>query len=161
MKIAFYICGLLALSVFLSSSDAASYQILEKSLPPVIGACLGGVLACTSIVISVLSNASKKTKSIAKNSDKFSTFVSGLEFDVKVLVVCLAFIVFLPYLRSLDYPISLTILTLDPAYIKHKLFSTAEIFFASIAFITIFELVSVLVIILKNMMKIHDSNEET
>lgn len=160
MKTILYIFCLLVLSVFLSSPDATSYQILEKSLPPVIGACLGGVLACTSIVISVLSNSSRKTKSIAKNSEKFSRFVSGLEFDVKVLVVCLACVVFLPYLRSLDYPITVSISTLDSSYIKHKLFSTAEIFFASIAFVAIFELVSILVIILKNMMVIHESSEE-
>jgi hypothetical protein len=122
---------------------------------------LGGVLACTSIVISVLSNASKKYKSIAKNSDNFGRFVSGLEFDVKVLVACLVFVVFLPYLRSLDYPITVSIFDLDPSYLKHKLFSTAEIFFASIAFVTIFELVSILVIILKNMMSIHESDEQT
>lgn len=161
MKIVVYICGLLVLSVFLSSTDVTSYQILEKALPPVIGACLGGVLACTSIVISVLSNSSKKTKSIAKNSDKFHSFVSGLEFDVKILVVCLAGAVFLPYLRTLDYPFSMTISTLDPVYIKHKLFSSAEIFFAAVAFITIFELVSILILILKNMMIIHDSSENT
>lgn len=161
MKTTLYICALLVLSAFLSSADSSSYEILEKSIPPVIGACLGGVLACTSIVISVLSNASKKTKSIAKNSESFGRFVSGLEFDVKVLVVCLACVVFLPYLRSIDYPVSVSISTLDPSYIKHKLFSAAEIFFASIAFITIFELVSILVVILKNMMSIHDSSEET
>jgi hypothetical protein len=159
MKIILYICGLLILSVFLSSSDIASYQILEKSLPPVIGACLGGVLACTSIVISVLSNASNKTKSMAKDSDKFRGFVSGLEFDVKALVVCLVCVVFLPYLRTLDYPLSLSVFGLEPEYLKNKFFSTAEIFFASIAFITIFELVSILVIILKNMMSIHESSE--
>ena len=161
MKIILCTFTLLVLSVFLSSSDAASYLILEKSLPPVIGACLGGVLACTSIVISVLSNASKKTKSIAKNSEKFGRFVSGLEFDVKVLVACLVCVVFLPYLRSLDYPITVSIFDLDPSYLKHKLFSTAEIFFASIAFVTIFELVSILVVILKNMMSIHESDEQT
>jgi hypothetical protein len=161
MKTIFYILGLLVLSVILSSSDAASYIILEKSLPPVIGACLGGVLACTSIVISVLSNASRKTKLIAKNSEKFSRFVDGLEFDVKVLVACLVCVVFLPYLRTLDYPVTVSIFNLDPNLIKHKLFSTAEIFFASIAFITIFELVSILVVILKNMMSIHESGKET
>ena len=160
MKTLLYICGLLVFSVFLASSEVSSYQILEKSLPTVIGACFGGVLACTSIVISVLSNSSKKTKTIAKNSDNFSRFVSGLEFDVKVLVICLAFIVFLPYLRTLNYPILVSVYTFDPIYLKNKLFSAAEIFAASVAFLTIFELVSILVIILKNMMSIHDSNEE-
>ena len=160
MKNIIYILGLLALSLLLSSSDSSSYLILERSLPPVIGACLGGVLACISIVISVLSNASRKTKSLAKKSDKFQRFVAGLEFDVKVLVGCLACVVFLPYLRSLDYPLSVSFSTLDPSYIKHKFFSTALIFFATIAFVTIFELVSILVVILKNMMSIHDSGDE-
>jgi len=161
MKVILHICGLMFFSVFLASSEVSSYSILEKSLPTVIGACFGGVLACTSIVIGVLSSSSKKTKAIAKNSDNFNGFVSGLEFDVKVLIICLAFIVFLPYLRTLDYPISVSTYTFNPAYLKNKLFSSAEIFAASIAFLTIFELVSILVVILKNMMNIHDSSDES
>ena len=75
MKTILYICGLLFFSIFLASSEVSSYQILEKSLPTVIGACFGGVLACTSIVISVLSNSSKKTKTIAhSDSWEFSQF---------------------------------------------------------------------------------------
>lgn len=160
MKKLLCISCLIVLATLLASPNPASYQILERSLPAVIGACLGGVLACTSIVISVLSNASKKVKSIAEKSDHFSNFVSELEFDVKALVICLIFVVFMPYLRTLDYPMSLSVLNLDPAYLKHKFFSTAVIFFSSIAFITIFELVLILIVILKNMVNFHDSSND-
>jgi hypothetical protein len=158
MKTIIYLAALVLIAILLSSVEADSYQILERSLPPVLGACLGGVLACTSIVVSVLSGSSKETKQKAKTSQKFSRFIASLEKDVKILVVCLCFIVALPYLRTLDYPLTLSLFELSPEYLKQKLFSSLEIFIASIAFIVIYELVTVLITILKNMMVIHDTD---
>jgi len=158
MKTIIYLALLVFIAILLSSVEADSYQILERSLPPVLGACLGGVLACTSIVVSVLSGSSKETKQKAKTSQKFSRFIASLEKDVKILVVCLCFIVALPYLRTLDYPLTLSLFELSPEYLKQKLFSSLEIFVASIAFIVIYELVTVLITILKNMMVIHDTD---
>ena len=158
MKTIIYLAVLVFIAILLSSVEADSYQILERSLPPVLGACLGGVLACTSIVVSVLSGSSKETKQKAKTSQKFSRFIASLEKDVKILVVCLCFIVALPYLRTLDYPLTLSLFELSPEYLKQKLFSSLEIFVASIAFIVIYELVTVLITILKNMMVIHDTD---
>lgn len=158
MKTIIYLAVLVLIAILLSSAEADSYQILERSLPPVLGACLGGVLACTSIVVSVLSGSSKETKQKAKTSQKFSRFITSLEKDVKILVVCLCFIVALPYLRTLDYPLTLSLFELTPEYLKQKLFSSLEIFVASIAFIVIYELVTVLITILKNMMIIHDTD---
>jgi hypothetical protein len=158
MKTIMYLSALALLAILFSSVEANSYQILERSLPPVLGACLGGVLACTSIVVSVLSGASKETKNKAKASQKFSQFIESLERDVKILVVCLCFVVALPYLRTLDYPLTLNLFELQPEYLKQKLFSTLEIFVASIAFLVIYELVTVLITILKNMMLIHDTD---
>jgi hypothetical protein len=158
MKTIIYLVVLVLIAILLSSVEADSYQILERSLPPVLGACLGGVLACTSIVVSVLSGSSKETKQKAKTSPKFSRFIASLEKDVKILVICLCCIVALPYLRTLDYPLSLSLFELPPEYLKQKLFSTLEIFVASIAFIVIYELVTVLITILKKMMVIHDTD---
>jgi hypothetical protein len=158
MKTIIYSVVLVLIAILLSSVEADSYQILERSLPPVLGACLGGVLACTSIVVSVLSGSSKETKQKAKTSQKFSRFIASLEKDVKILIVCLCFIVALPYLRTLDYPLTLSLFELSPEYLKHKLFSSLEIFVAIIAFIVIYELVTVLITILKNMMVIHDTD---
>lgn len=158
MKILIYLFALIIISAFFSSVDPSSYQILERSLPPVLGACLGGVLACTSIVVSVLSSSSIETKRKAKASHNFSSFIGSLERDVKILVACLCFIVALPYLRSLDYPLTLNLFDISPGYLKEKIFSTLEIFVASLAFIVIFELVTVLITILKNMMVIHDTD---
>ena len=158
MKTIIYLAVLVLIAILLSSVEADSYQILERSLPPVLGACLGGVLACTSIVVSVLSGSSKETKQKAKTSQKFSRFIASLEKDVKILVVCLCFIVALPYLRTLDYPLTLSLFELSPEYLKQKLFSSLEVFVASIAFIVIYELVTVLITILKNMMRIHDTD---
>jgi hypothetical protein len=158
MKTIIYLAVLVLIAILLSSVEADSYQILERSLPPVLGACLGGVLACTSIVVSVLSGSSKETKQKAKTSQKFSRFIASLEKDVKILVVCLCLIVALPYLRTLDYPLTLSLFELSPEYLKQKLFSSLEIFVASIAFIVIYELVTVLITILKNMMVIHDTD---
>ena len=122
MKTIIYLAVLVFIAILLSSVEADSYQILERSLPPVLGACLGGVLACTSIVVSVLSGSSKETKQKAKTSQKFSRFIASLEKDVKILVVCLCFIVALPYLRTLDYPLTLSLFELSPEYLKQKLF---------------------------------------
>jgi hypothetical protein len=52
----------------------------------------------------------------------------------------------------------LNLFELQAEYLKKKLFSTLEIFVASIAFLVIYELVTVLITILKNMMLIHDTD---
>ncbi|WP_286262696.1 hypothetical protein [Thalassotalea atypica] len=158
MKLLIYLAALALISILFSSVEQSSYRILERTLPPVLGACLGGVLACTSIVVSVLSASSRDTKQKAKTSEKFSRFINSLERDVKILVVCLCLIVALPYLRTLEYPITLSLFELSPEYLKQKLFSTSEIFVASIAFLVIYELVTVLIAILKNMMVIHETD---
>lgn len=158
MKTIVYLTALFLIAILFSSVEAGSYGVLERSLPPVLGACLGGVLACTSIVVSVLSGSSKDTKQKAKNSLRFSRFIESLEKDVKILVICLCLIVVLPYLRTLNYPLTITFFDLPPDYLKQKIFSSLEIFVASIAFIVIYELVAVLITILKNMMLIHDTD---
>lgn len=152
---------LVAMALFLiafsvSSAEVVSYSLLEKSLPLVLGTSLGGVLACTSIVVSVLSASSKSTKRKAKRSDSFTKFIGSLESDVKTLVVCLFFAVALPYMRTLDYPISIEIWGYSPEFLKNKFFSTAQIFVAFTAFSVIYEIVSVVVSILRNMMVMHD-----
>jgi len=158
MKSLIYLILLALIATFSSSVEPSSFHILERTLPPVLGACLGGVLACTSIVVSVLSASSKDTKQKAKTSEKFSSFITSLERDVKILVICLCFIVALPYLRTLEYPLTLSLFELSPEYLKQKLFSASEIFVASIAFLVIYELVTVLITILKNMMVIHETD---
>lgn len=156
MKI-IYTLAILFIAFITSSVEQDSYQILEKSLAPVLGACLGGVLACTSIVISVLSASSKQTKSKAKESPSFISFVTSLEKDLKLLVLCLFSVIFLPYFRSLHYSLEISIFDIDSSYLKQKFFSTLEVFSSVIAFLIIFELISILITILKNMMNIHDT----
>ncbi len=155
MKILIGVFILTIVAVLFSSTSPESYQILEKSLPLVLGASLGGVLACTSIVVSVLSASSTKTKKKAENSQNFQSFVSSLETDVKILVICLFFAVAMPYLRTLNYPFSIEAFGLTSEYLKHKLISSFEIFIALLAFSIIYEIVSVLVSILRKMMIIH------
>lgn len=113
MKTLAYMLLVLLVSVVFSSVDVGSYSILERTLPAVLGACLGGVLACASIIISVLSGSSKKTKAKAKDSHHFMSFISSLEHDVKILVACLFFTVMLPYLRSLNYPMTLSLFDIN------------------------------------------------
>lgn len=140
-----------------SSTEVSSYSLIEKSLPLVLGAALGGVLACTSIVVSVLSASSKSTKQKAKRSDSYAKFIGSLESDVKILVVCLFFAVALPYMRTLDIPISIEIWDYSSEFLKNKFFSAAQIFVAFIAFSVIYEIVSVVVSVLRNMMVMHDT----
>ncbi len=150
-----FILFLLALAA--SSADAASYSLIERSLPLVLGAALGGVLACTSIVVSVLSASSKGTKQRAKGSASFAKFIGSLESDVKILVVCLFFAVALPYMRTLDYPITVEVWDYSSEFLKNKIFSAAQIFVGFIAFSVIYEIVSVVVSVLRNMMVMHDT----
>ncbi len=151
---------LFLLAFFASSTDADSYSLIEKSLPLVLGAALGGVLACTSIVVSILSASSKSTKQKAKESGSFTNFIGNLESDVKILVVCLFFAVALPYMRTLDYPINIEVWSYSSEFLKNKFFSAAQIFVAFIAFSVIYEIVSVVVSVLRNMMTIHDTEDQ-
>lgn len=157
MKNAIVAFVLFLLSFAASSVEVASYSLIEKSLPLVLGAALGGVLACTSIVVGILSASSKSTKQKAKGSDSFAKFIVSLESDVKILVVCLFFAVALPYMRTLDYPISIEMWDYSSEFLKNKFFSAAQIFVAFIAFSVIYEIVSVVVSVLRNMMVMHDT----
>jgi len=157
MKNAIIVFILFLFALLASSADAASYSLIEKSLPLVLGASLGGVLACTSIVVSVLSASSKTTKQKARGSDSFTKFITSLESDVKILVICLFFAVALPYMRTLDYPISVEVWDYSSEFLKNKLFSAAQIFVAFVAFSVIYEIVSVVVSVLRNMMQMHDT----
>lgn len=157
MKNVIIVFSLLLIALVASSTEANSYSLIERSLPLVLGAALGGVLACTSIIVGVLSGSSKATKQKAKQSDAFGKFIGSLESDVKILVVCLFFAVALPYMRTLDYPISVEIRGYTSEFLKNKLFSTAQIFVAFIAFAVIYEIVSVVVSVLRGMMTMHDT----
>lgn len=154
MKMFIYILVTLLIAIIFSSDNPESYLVLERSLPLVLGASLGGVLACTSIIISVLSSSSEKTKTTAQSSQKYQSFVTSLENDVKLLVICLFLTVSLPYLRTLEYPITIELFGLSGHYLKHKFFSIIEVFVAILAFLIIFEIVTVLVSILRKMMVI-------
>jgi hypothetical protein len=154
MKMFIYIWVTLLIAIIFSSDNPESYLVLERSLPLVLGASLGGVLACTSIIISVLSSSSEKTKTTAQSSQKYQSFVTSLENDVKLLVICLFLTVSLPYLRTLEYPITIELFGLSVHYLKHKFFSIIEVFVAILAFLIIFEIVTVLVSILRKMMVI-------
>lgn len=149
---------LILIAFVASSAEETSYFLIERSLPLVLGAALGGVLACTSIIVGVLSASSKATKQKAKQSDAFVKFIGSLESDVKILVVCLFFAVALPYMRTLDYPITVEIWGCSSEFLKNKFFSTAQVFVTFIAFAVIYEIVSVVVSILRSMMIMHDAD---
>lgn len=157
MKNVIIVLILVLIAFVTSSTEANSYSLIERSLPLVLGAALGGVLACTSIIVGVLSASSKATKQKAKQSDAFVRFFGSLESDVKILVVCLFFAVALPYMRTLDYPITIEILDYSSEFLKNKFFSTAQIFVAFVAFAVIYEIVSVVVSVLRSMMVMHDT----
>lgn len=157
MKNAIIVLILVMVAFVASSTEASSFSLIERSLPLVLGAALGGVLACTSIIVGVLSASSKATKQKAKQSYAFVRFVGSLESDVKILVVCLFFAVALPYMRTLDYPINIEVLDYSSEFLKNKFFSTAQIFVALVAFAVIYEIVSVVVSVLRSMMIMHDT----
>src|SRR5690606_14262675 len=107
---------------------------------------------------SVLSSSSDKIKKTAQSSQKFQAFIASLESDVKILVICLFVTVSLPYLRTLEYPITIELFGFSEEYLKHKFISVLEVFVAILAFVIIFEIVTVLVTILRKMMIIQNKD---
>ncbi len=141
------------------SAETRSYTLDGRWLLIVIGANVGGVLAWKTIISGNLSTSSKDTKKRETQSARFLRFIESLKSNVKILVVCMFFAVALPYLRSLDYPMTIEGWSYSSDFLKNKFFSAVEIFVAFVAFSVIYEIVSVVVSVLKNMMIIQDRED--
>ncbi len=104
MKNVIIVISLILVAFLASSTEATSYSLIERSLPLVLGAALGGVLACTSIIVGVLSASSKATKQKAGKSDAFSNFIGSLvSKNFSYLLVFCGFLTLYAHSRLSNY----------------------------------------------------------
>lgn len=130
-----------------SSTDKQVYTLLEQASAGVIGSILGGITAGISVIFGILAVVNKGNKDA-----NFSEYLQSLEYDLKILVVCLAATIFLPYLRNYDIPlISYPTHELIPS--KGKIFTAAEIFVVVLSLNLIVEVISCMILVVKQSLK--------
>lgn len=154
MKKIVYLTSILVISFFVSSVDESVYSHIESSLPTVLAAIFGGLLAATSIIIAVFLMASAKVKNKAvSNIGSFNRFVVSLRTDLIIILTCLFFSIFLPYIRNSDNSFSIDINGQNFLSLQ-SIVSTAEIFIFLLSFIVLYETVEVLMSVVKNVFSI-------
>jgi hypothetical protein len=151
MKTLIYIILIMLVSILMASSDSKAYGFIEENLLDVLATVLGGLLAAVSIIIGVISASSDKIKSIADKSESFGRFVIKLGRDMHFLIICLLLSILLPYLRKLNVAIPLDINGVNILTHFQYIISVLEMFVLIISFCIIFEITSVLVLVLKTL----------
>ncbi|HGM6698338.1 hypothetical protein [Serratia marcescens] len=141
---------LFTLCLALSSTDKQVYILLEQASAGVIGSILGGITAGISVIFGILAVINKGQK-----HSNFSGYLESLEADLKLLVFCLGATIFLPYLRNYDVPlISYPKHDLIPS--KAKLFTAAELFAVVLSLSLIVEVISCMILVVKQSLKMED-----
>lgn len=141
---------LFILCLALSSSDKQVYTLLEQASAGVIGSILGGITAGISVIFGILAVINKNQK-----CSNFAGYLESLEADLKLLVFCLGATIFLPYFRNYDLPlISYPNHELIPS--KAKLFTAAELFAVVISLNLIVEVISCMILVVKQSVKKED-----
>lgn len=134
-----------------SSTDKQVYTLLEQASAGVIGSILGGITAGISVIFGILAVVNKDDK-----KTDFSGYLGSLESDLKILVACLAATIFLPYLRDYDIPlINYPDHHLIPS--KGKMFTAAELFTVVLSLDLIVEVISCMILVVKQSLKSDDS----
>ncbi|NDJ57239.1 hypothetical protein GWD52_09575 [Enterobacteriaceae bacterium 4M9] len=130
-----------------SSTDKKVYSLLEQAAAGVIGSILGGITAGIAVIFGILAIINK-----GETSTNFTSYLESLESDLKLLILCLAATIFLPYLRNYDIPlISYPEHDLIPS--KAKLFTAAEIFAVVVSLNLIIEVISCMILVVKQSLK--------
>lgn len=138
----FFVC------LALSSTDKQIYTVLEQASAGVIGSILGGITAGISIIFGILAVINKGEK-----TTDFTGYLESLESDLKLLVLCLAATIFLPYLRNYDIPlINYPQHEFIPS--KGKLFTALELFATVLSLNLIAEVISCMILVVKKSLKI-------
>lgn len=142
--VTFFLC------LALSSTDKQIYTLLEQASAGVIGSILGGITAGISVIFGILAVINKGGK-----TSGFTGYLESLESDLKLLVLCLAATIFLPYLRNYDIPLI--------NYPKHefipskgKLFTALELFAVVLSLNLIAEVISCMILVIKKSLKIEE-----
>ncbi|EPB5649218.1 hypothetical protein ACRQKW_000793 [Citrobacter braakii] len=140
--VTFFLC------LALSSTDKQIYSLLEQASAGVIGSILGGITAGISVIFGILAVINKGEK-----TTDFTAYLESLESDLKLLVLCLAATIFLPYLRNYDM-----LLVNYPQHefipSKGKLFTALELFAVVLSLNLIAEVISCMILVVKKSFKI-------
>lgn len=131
------------LCLALASTDKTIYTLLEQASAGVIGSILGGIAAGISVIFGILAVINKGEK-----STDFTDYLDSLELDLKLLVMCLAVTIFLPYLRNYDIPlVNYPQHEFIPS--KGKLFTALELFAIVLSLNLIAEVISCMILVVK------------
>jgi hypothetical protein len=140
--VTFFLC------LALSSTDKQIYTLLEQASAGVIGSILGGITAGISVIFGILAVINK-----GKKTTDFTDYLESLESDLKLLVLCLAATIFLPYLRNYDMPlVNYPQHEFIPS--KGKLFTALELFAVVLSLNLIAEVISCMILVVKKSFKI-------
>lgn len=140
--VTFFLC------LALSSTDKQIYTLLEQASAGVIGSILGGITAGISVIFGILAVINKGEK-----TTDFTDYLESLESDLKLLVLCLAATIFLPYLRNYGIPlVNYPQHEFIPS--KGKLFTALELFAVVLSLNLIAEVISCMILVVKKSFKI-------
>lgn len=140
--VTFFLC------LALSSTDKQIYSLLEQASAGVIGSILGGITAGISVIFGILAVINKGEK-----TTDFTDYLESLESDLKLLVLCLAATIFLPYLRNYDMPlVNYPQHEFIPS--KGKLCTALELFAVVLSLNLIAEVISCMILVVKKSFKI-------
>ncbi len=136
--VSFLICLIFA------STDKAAFIFIEQATPGIIGSILGGIAAGIAVIFGIL--ATLRIDPAKTNS--FNKFLVLLEKDLKILVLCLAGSILLPYIRVTGIPlVSYPAHELIPS--RDRLITALELFTVFISLSLIIEVVSIMFTVIK------------
>ncbi|HDL8539147.1 TPA: hypothetical protein PXS16_001702 [Yersinia enterocolitica] len=138
LTVSFLVC------LFFSSADRAAFIFIEQATPGIIGSILGGITAGVAVIFGML--ATIRIDPVKTNG--FNKFLSSLEKDLKILVLCLAGSILLPYIRVTGIPlVSYPIHDFIPS--RDRLITALELFTILISLSLIIEVISIMFVVIK------------
>lgn len=130
--------------MFFASADKVAFIFIEQATPGIIGSILGGITAGIAVIFGML--ATLKIEPTKTNG--FNKFLVLLEKDLKILVLCLAGSILLPYIRVTGIPlVSYPVHELIPS--RDRLITALELFTILISLSLIIEVVSIMFVVIK------------
>jgi hypothetical protein len=146
------------LCLLFASGNKTAYTIIESNTPGILGAILGGIISGISIIFSVMlsltSNVNNKL-----NQNSFDNFMMKLKTDIKILLICLALSVLLPYLRITGIPLVIYPSgNLMPG--RDVLFTALELTTIVVSISIILEIFNVMLLIFSHHLKIQNNSDD-
>lgn len=135
-----------------ATSDESGYELIESATPGILGALLGGLTAGVSVIFSVLITVASSTGATAK-LEKFFIFLRRLKHDLVALLMCLIASLILPYLRVVGIPL-LVYPSHDLLPVRDTFYTALELTSIVISVTVIFEVVSVMFLLISNFPKL-------